>query len=301
MTAAVIAADLLHPRRTSTAALNERDLQMFARIGVPPDLLEEAHIERVSDRDARERFGIQGPVSKNMAGIVFPYYSHVTGQRVTARVRRDNPEIEDGKPKSKYMSAYGDGRHLYFPPDALSKLQNPSTPIVLVEAEKSVLALTAWGRRTTTDVLSVGLGGCWGWRGRIGKADGTNGGRVDVEGPLPDLAVCDGRTVYVLLDSNVSINRKVQAARNALAKELFKRGCSVRLCNLPQVEGVNGPDDFIEARGDETMRDVFTVGVASQSREQDWSEPEPLGENFPRSRRSMLACCPVSSPDGGRY
>lgn len=136
-------ADLLHARRTSTTALNERDLQMFARIGVPPDLLEEAHIERVSDRDARERFGIQGPVSKNMAGIVFPYYSHVTGQRVTARVRRDNPEMEDGRPRNKYISAFGDGRHLYFPPDARSKLQESTTPIVLVEAEKSVLALTA--------------------------------------------------------------------------------------------------------------------------------------------------------------
>ena len=146
-------------------ALYERDVQMFDRIGVPPDLLEEAHIERVSDRDARERFGIQGPVSKNMAGIIFPYYSHVTAQRVTARVRRDNPEIEDGKPKNKYISAYGDGRHLYFLPDARQKLQEPSTPIVLVEAEKSVLALTAWARRTGTDVIPVGTGGCWGWRG----------------------------------------------------------------------------------------------------------------------------------------
>ena len=63
---------------------------------------------------------------------------------MTARVRRDNPEIEDGKIKDKYISAYGDGRHLYFPPDARDKLQEPGTPIVLVEAEKSALALTAW-------------------------------------------------------------------------------------------------------------------------------------------------------------
>ena len=90
-------------------------------------------MERVSDRDARERFGIAGPASKNMAGIVFPYYSHVTGLRVTARVRRDNPELEDGRAKNKYVSAYGDARHLYFlsPLDGRAKLARPETPMVL--------------------------------------------------------------------------------------------------------------------------------------------------------------------------
>ena len=80
-----------------------------------------------------------------MSGIVFPYLSHITGRRVTARVRRDNPEMEDGRPKNKYISAYGDARHLYFPPEAWGDLQAQSTPIVLVESEKATLALTALG------------------------------------------------------------------------------------------------------------------------------------------------------------
>ncbi len=242
--------------------LMKRDLAMFARIGVPPDLLEAAHVERVSDADARERFGIQGPVSRNMAGIVFPYHSHITGNRVTARVRRDNPEIEDGQPKNKYISAYGDGRHLYFPPDVKSKLALPETPIVLVEAEKSGLGLTAWAQRTGTDLLALGLGGCWGWRGRIGKTESASGERVDVLGPLPDLSVCDGRTVYVMLDANTATNYKVQAARAALAKELRKRGCTVLICELPSVGGVNGPDDYIAAAGDEAMLQVFSAAHA---------------------------------------
>lgn len=239
------------------ATLIDRDVQLFAAIGVQIDLLVEARIERVTDRDAREFFGIQGPVSKNMAGIVFPYHSHITGQRVTARVRRDNPEFEGDKPKDKYISAYGDGRHLYFPPDARQKLQEPSTPIVLVEAEKSVLALTAWARRTSTDVIPVGMGGCWGWRGRIGKTVGINGERVDVEGPLPDMAVCEGRTVYLLLDSNVATNSKVQAARNALVRELDRRGSTVRLCHLPEEPGINGPDDYIGAHGDDALAKIL--------------------------------------------
>jgi uncharacterized protein (DUF927 family) len=237
--------------------LNERDVKMFASIGVHLDLLEEAHVGRVSDEEARDRFGIQGAVYKKMAGIIFPYHSHVTGHRVTARLRRDNPEIENGKPKDKYISAYGDGRHLYFPPDAREKLQEPNTPIVLVEAEKSVVALTAWARRTGTDVIPVGMGGCWGWRGRIGKTLGINGERVDVEGPLPDMAVCDARTVYVMLDSNAASNTKVQAARNALVRELVRRGCTVRLCHLPEEPGINGPDDYVGARGDDALAKVL--------------------------------------------
>jgi uncharacterized protein (DUF927 family) len=128
---------------------------------------------------------------------------------------------------------------------------------VLVEAEKSVLALTAWARRTSTDVIPVGLGGCWGWRGRIGKTIGINGERADVVGPLPDMDVCDGRTVYVMLDSNVATNSKVQAARNALVRELVKRGCTVRLCHLPIEPGINGPDDYVGAHGDEALARVL--------------------------------------------
>ena len=243
------------------ATLNERDRQMFARIGVSEDMQEAAHIERVSDEDARERFGIQGPASRDMAGLVFPYYSHVTGSRVTARVRRDNPEIEDGRPKNKYISAYGDRRHLYFPPDAWSRLEGQNSPIVLVESEKATLAITAWAERTGIDLIPAGMGGCWGWRGRIGKTEANNGSRVDEVGPLPDLDVCGGRTVYLLLDSNVATNGKVHAARNALAKELLKRECAVRLCNLPEIPSVNGPDDYIEACGDEAMAAVFKEAV----------------------------------------
>src|SRR5208337_5673006 len=144
------------------------DLAAFERLGITAELLADAHVRRVTDAEAREIYGITGSVTKDMSGIVFPYFSVVTDQRVTARVRRDNPEIEAGKEKDKYISAYGDHKHLYFPPDAASKLQTANMPIVLVEAEKSCLALTAWAERTRANILPIALGGCWGWRGRIG-------------------------------------------------------------------------------------------------------------------------------------
>ena len=151
--------------------LTPTDLAAFSRLGIPLDLLLLAGVQRITDQEAREKYGIRGPVSSDMSGIVFPYFSFVTGARVTARLRRDNPEIEEGKEKNKYISAYGDRKHLYFPPGAADKLQSPDAPIVLVEAEKSALALTAWAERTAQNLLAVAMGGCWGWRGRIGKRE----------------------------------------------------------------------------------------------------------------------------------
>ena len=190
--------------------LSIRDLEAFAKLGISPQLLSEAHVRRVSGAEARNDYGIMGAPSMDMRGIIFPYISPVTGYRVTARLRRDNPEIENGKPKNKYISPWGDGRHLYCPPGSKTKLEQPETPIVLVEAEKSALALTAWAERGGMSLLPLGLGGCWGWRGRIGRVENARGERVDEVGPLRDLSYCDARKVYVLLDANAATNPKVQ-------------------------------------------------------------------------------------------
>lgn len=102
------------------------DIAAFARLGIPSELLAQARVQRVTDLEARERYGIKGPATSDMSGIVFPYSNVASGVRVTARVRRDNPEVEDGKEKNKYISAYGDRKHLYFPPGAADKLEEMS-------------------------------------------------------------------------------------------------------------------------------------------------------------------------------
>src|SRR5262249_44081678 len=154
-------------------------------LGIPAELLDEALVQRVTDHEARQDFGITG--SGDMSGVIFPYADPISGRRVTARLRRDNPEMEAGKLKNKYVSPYGDRRHLYFPPNSAELLADPSVPIILVEAEKSALAMAAWAQRTGRRLLAVGMGGCWGWRGRIGKIENARGERVDEVGPLPDL------------------------------------------------------------------------------------------------------------------
>src|SRR5437667_12638648 len=150
--------------------LTPADLAMFLRLGIPAELLNRAGIERVTDREARERFGIVG--YGDMSGIVFPYMDPMNGHRWTARVRRDNPEIEGRKPRNKYISAYGDRRHLYFPPGSAELMHDPAVPIVLVEAEKSALALVTWAARMGRKLLPVADGRALG----MARSDRQGGG-----------------------------------------------------------------------------------------------------------------------------
>ena len=242
--------------------LRESDLAAFARFRVGPELLAQAQVQRVTDAEAREKYGITG--NGDMAGTVFPYRDPLTGVRCTARLRRDNPEIEDGKPKNKYLCPYGDRHHLYFPPGCAERVRDSTVPIVLVEAEKSALALTAWGERCGRKMLPVAMGGCWGWRGRIGKGANANGECVDEVGPLPDLKAISsaGRDVYVLLDTNCTSNSKVQQARAALVQFLKRQRAKAHVLDLPPVSGVNGPDDYIAVQGDDAMGLLFDAADA---------------------------------------
>lgn len=234
---------------------------MFAKIGVGPELLSRAQIARVGDREAREVLSANG-ASGDFSGILFPFISPVTGFKQSYVVRRDHPPLEDGREKRKYHHAFGDRQHLYLVPDAAEMIKDPSIPACLVEAQKSVLALTAWSERTGRKILPLGVNGCWGWRGRIGRTGSASGERVDEVGPLPDLAeYCAGRLVYILLDSNAQANPKVAAAQRELGRVLHKlKAAEVRTLNLPVLENVNGPDDLIGTQGDEAMLAILEAG-----------------------------------------
>jgi hypothetical protein len=240
------------------ANLREADLAGFARLRIPPELLAEAGVCRVTDAEARDVYGIRG--GGDMSGIAFPYFEPSTmsngRRRWYVRIRRDHPNLEDGKEKKKYVAPYGDRKHLYFPPRP-ELFADASTPIVLVEAEKSALALTAWAERTGRKLLALAMGGCWGWRGQVGIKDTGTGERVPEHGAIPDLGICrEGRLAYVLLDANCATNPSVQAARRDLVLQLRKQSANVRILDLP-AGAWNGPDDFIAVTGDEAMLGIL--------------------------------------------
>jgi Protein of unknown function (DUF3631)/Domain of unknown function (DUF3854) len=237
--------------------LTDADVESFSRLGIPIGLLQQAGVGRVSNEEAREKFGFNG--SGDRAGIVFPYNDPITGVRHTARLRRDHPDIVNGKAKNKYISAWGDHKHLYFVAPGCAELVHDATvPALLVEGEKSALALTAWAARNARKLLPIAMGGCWGWRGRIGKQDGPNGERLDEKGALPELSICSkDREVFVMLDANAATEPQVRAARGALVRELVSYGANVRIATVPALPNINGPDDAIGLLGDSAVQDML--------------------------------------------
>jgi putative DNA primase/helicase len=236
--------------------LTARDLAMFESLRIPIEVLAEFQVSRVTDPEARECLSINGRAG-DMQGLKFPRFHYLTGQICGYSVRRDNPEIENGKPRRKYLHSYADRNHLYSIPGSHAQLTDASLPVVLVEAQKSVMALIAWARRMDRKMLVYGLGGVWNWRGTIGKAENSTGHRVDEKGAIPDLEVCRGRKVYILYDSNVATNPDAKRARNGLKKALREMDAKPFILELPQGSW-NGPDDFIGAAGDEAMADLFS-------------------------------------------
>jgi hypothetical protein len=231
--------------------LRPEDLTHLEQLGISRELLVHAGVRRVSDQEAREILFVGGR-SGHFGGVLFPYVLPWTGQCATYRVRRDHPDYENDRPKNKYFAVSGDRRRLYFGGADPSALLDTTISIVAVEAEKSVLAIASAAERAGRRVLPIGLGGCWGFRGRIGKVVNAAGERVDEVGVLLDFDQIKwtGRIVFIAVDSNAATNPSVQSARRALATELARRGATVRILDLPPEGGVNGPDDLIGRFGD---------------------------------------------------
>lgn len=259
------------------APLTCSDLQMFQRFGIDLDLGSEAHVQRLTDAEAR-KYGFTASLRESLDGIVFPYYSLATGKPVTARLRRDDPDGENGKEK-KYVTLYDAPRDLYFPPRAREKLADPTTVVVPVESEKAALALTAWAKRTGRNILAVAMGGCFGWRCHF-KEETRDGWQVHERGVLPSLkTVTHDREVVIMLDSNRSANPLVKKAEHDLAATLLAYNARVRIAALPAADGkINGPDDAFDAFGLPDA-DALIAGVFDQAR----SVPEVIAEDIERA------------------
>lgn len=234
--------------------LLEKHKQQLARFRIPIEMLRAAHVESINDTKARALLGVHGRANDDLGGIVFPYLSPISGERKGARIRLDEKTEDD----AKYLSEAG-CRHLFFAPGAKELLEDKSAPIVIVEAEKSALALAAYAQRVGKKLLVIAIGGCWGWRRNDGKVETPSGGMKSTSGPSPDfnLFQLENRVVAIAFDSNASTNKKVQAARDALARELIKRGANVMIADVTDANGVNGPDDLIAELGDDAVMKMF--------------------------------------------
>jgi len=222
------------------------------KIRIPVDMLKVAKVTHVSDTMARSEFGLRAPRDWDLSGTVFPY-SGTDGMSTYCRVRRDNFDDDDGQGKY-HANSSGDGeRILYSYPGSVERLNDEATTIVLVEAEKSVLACEAHLRRKgRTDLVFLSMGGC-------------NGFRSKEHGTLPDIERCRGRKVVVMLDYNVRTNKHVSEARLGLTALLHSMDAVVSYVELPQLENVNGPDDLCALPDGDELLDQMLANATPAS------------------------------------
>jgi hypothetical protein len=254
-------------------SLTQRDYDEFLKLRIPHNILDRARISRVERLIAEEDYGIR---LHGNGGILFSHFlppltDNDTKHPAAYTIRDDNPHYDAaGKPERKYVSAPG-RQYPYTVPVDPSWYQDPSVPVILVEAAKSALSLLRWSEDNRRRLIPVGIAGCYGWRGVTGIEPGENGDRTEIKGLNPILAsICRGHRVYILLDQNAATNDHVQRGRAWLADTLLedKITTDVRILSLPRALTApfwNGPDDFIAFQGDEVFHELFETAKRCQS------------------------------------
>ena len=212
--------------------MTSEDLSKFASFGISPDLLLEAGVRRVSDAEARNEYGIRFSAGADLSGLVFPYFDPKTGKRVTARVRRDRPEMDlDGKLLNKYLSP------MAIADTCTSRQEQKSFSTILPfrhrgrSGEVCACSDSSWTpdriiRSSPSDVAVAGVGAVE-WERRSPSMDL----RWTKKGHSPISTSYAGKTAMsssALMPMRAT-NAKVRQARHELATELSARGGCIRV------------------------------------------------------------------------
>lgn len=227
--------------------LTPEDLKNLQRFRITNPVLRAARLERLTNHAARKRgFTCKdAPPDADFGGVLFPYLDE-NGNQFNARIRRDIPETDDvGKEHNKYLSLSNlkaKRRGFYIlPADRVRLKEDPKVRALLMEAEKSVLAVASYVKRSGNVMVPIGMGGCAGWHGI-----------------KDDIDLLRGRAVSVLLDANVADNAEVQNHEIELVNYMKRDlGCCVSVLHLPPAPGVNGPDDYLARCKDLDFKRLF--------------------------------------------
>jgi putative DNA primase/helicase len=212
---------------------------------------------------------------RSLIGVTIPEY-----RRVKLSQARQSKATKLRPAKTiKYESPMGMRNYAYFAPDFAELSQDIAAPIFITEGEKKALKLWQEIRRAV-----VGLVGVWGFalkreRDKDGKAIGDRK-------LLPELEAINwqGRTVWIVYDSDAKQNAEVRRAETALAEELAKRGATVRIIRLP--EGLKGVDDFLVANPVEEFWKLLETAEQAKPLGRDEAakeaidDPDGLGRSF---------------------
>ena len=236
--------------------LTVADFEALAARWIDRQTAEQQFLRRVTALEGSAAIGRNG--AGNFSGLLIPNVWPGSDCIRENRLRRDHPDIENGKTARKYMSPPGRGNLLYFPVGTdPAWLADSQLPLVITEGEFKTIALARAARHnrqaSTPRFLAVGLAGVWNWHGTIGKTTDAYGHRVGVKGPIADLSRIswDDRPVLILFDADLEDNESVRIARFMLTKELRSRAAHVSWFawpsdRPPQAKGI---DDLLAAIG----------------------------------------------------
>jgi hypothetical protein len=249
------AQDTLADFRSQSVDLTPDDLANLARFRISSEALQAASVRRVTGEQARRLPLINKEFPGKLDGVVFPNLDPRTYEMRGWALRRDQPEFDEkGRQKRKYL--YPRGRSLfYFPVSSREWLRDTSVPVIFVESIKAAIALMELANRVRRRWLVIALGGCWNWRAEIGKEAGANGTRAKITGPNPDLDLIalGNRRAVVCFDSNRATKDNVREAEGGFTRELLSMKATAEWIGLPDVTGINGPDDAIAILDDEAV------------------------------------------------
>lgn len=156
-------------------------------------------------------------------------WNRVNGDPPALQIRPDNVSEEKDGSWGKYRFAKGHKNCFNCHPLMRDRVQDESSPIIIVEGTKQYLAAVSALARDK--IAAVGISGCWGWS-------------VDKH-PMPDLShVPWGRDVYICMDADLEINRKVWDATRKLAEYLKSSGAK-RVRFIVMGDQTQGLDDVL--------------------------------------------------------
>jgi hypothetical protein len=180
--------------------------------------------------------GFSITVSALTPGLVIPVHD-VHGDLAFHQYRPDTPRTRDGKP-AKYELPAKARMVLDVPRSINGKLADPAVPLFVTESPLKADAAVSAG------LTCIATFGVYGWR-----ATNRRGGKT----ALPDFeyVALNGRTVYLVPDSDVATNPQVGNAVGRLGALLAGRGADVRYVYLPRpADGSKvGLDDYLAAAG----------------------------------------------------
>jgi len=179
--------------------------------------------------------------------LIIPYYKS-DGTNSLHCMRPDNPRVIDDKKKKKlpdgtypqkvfkYEMPKGVGNVLDSHPAIIPSLGDPKVPLFFTEGAKKADSLISHG------YLAINLNGVWGWRGTGSQTQGKTA--------LPDFEdiALNGRTCYLLFDSDVRTNDHVKQALRRFRSYLMSKDAEVIPIRLPPTtNGKTGIDDYFAA------------------------------------------------------